>query len=81
MTASRHERITSDPGIMQGKPCIRGTRVPVELVLEKLGAGLGAPEVLDAYPRLTREDVQAALLFAADVVRSEEIQLATQAPA
>jgi uncharacterized protein (DUF433 family) len=61
----RHERIVSDPEIMMGKPTIKGTRITVELVLEKLGHGMTMDEMLQAYPHLTKEQVLAALQFAA----------------
>lgn len=59
-----HERIEINPEIMGGKPVIRGTRVPVETILRKLGAGLSAEAILADHPRLTREDVLAAQAFA-----------------
>jgi len=68
-----HDRIEMRPDVMLGKPVIRGTRVPVEMVLRKLAEGMGIPELLDAYPRLTREDVQAAIHFAADAIAHEEV--------
>jgi uncharacterized protein (DUF433 family) len=55
--------IVSDPNILMGKPVIKGTRITVELILEKLGAGETIEQVLEAHPRLTREDVLAALRF------------------
>lgn len=55
-----HERIEINPDIMVGKPVIRGTRIPVETVLRKLGAGMTAEAILADHPRLTREDVLAA---------------------
>ena len=61
-----HERIEINPDIMDGKPVIRGTRVPVELVLRKLGAGMSPDAVLDDHPRLTPDDIHAAQAFAAD---------------
>lgn len=67
-----NERIEINPKIMMGKPVIRGTRVPVELILRKLGEGATEAELLDAYPKLTREDLRAAMLFAADTVAHEE---------
>ncbi len=63
--------ITSDPEIMMGKPVIAGTRITVELILERLGAGETVDDLLAAYPQLNREAVQAALAFAAEVLRSE----------
>jgi uncharacterized protein (DUF433 family) len=74
--AQRHERIAVDPEVMRGKPCIRGTRVPVELVLRYLGQGQGVDDVLAAFPGLTTEDVRAAVAFAADVVADEAVTLA-----
>jgi len=68
-----HDRIAADPAIMMGKPCIRGTRITVELVLRKLGAGRSLAEVLDAYPQLTQDDLHAALAFAADYLQHETV--------
>jgi uncharacterized protein (DUF433 family) len=65
-------RIEVDPKIMLGKPVIRRTRIPVELILRKLGEGAKVADLLDAYPRLTSQDIQAALLFAADALAHEE---------
>src|SRR5260370_11209161 len=56
------DRIEMDPKVMLGKPVIRGTRIPVELLLRKLGEGATEEDLLDAYPRLKREDIRAALL-------------------
>ena len=61
-----HERIEINPEIMGGKPVIRGTRVPVETVLRKLGAGMAPVAVLADHPRLMLEDIQAAQAFVAD---------------
>ncbi len=66
-------RIATDPGIMMGKPCIKGTRITVELILRKLSAGRSFADVLDAYPQLTDEDVRAALAFAADYLQHETV--------
>jgi uncharacterized protein (DUF433 family) len=63
--------IVCDPNIMTGKPVIKGTRITVELVLEKLGAGETVEEVLQAHPRLTREGVLAALRFGAEALRAD----------
>ena len=54
---------------MQGKPVIRNTRIPVELLLRKLSEGATVEEILDAYPTLTRDDIQASLAYAADATR------------
>lgn len=63
--------IQSDPSIMMGKPVVAGTRIPVELIVEKLGAGETIEQVLEAHPRLTREGVLAALRFAAEALRAD----------
>ncbi len=62
--------IVSDPAVMMGKPVIAGTRITVELILEKLAAGETVEQVLDAHPRLTRVGIQAALAFAAEALRA-----------
>ena len=67
------DRIEVNPRVMLGKPVIRGTRIPVELILRKLSQGATEAALLDAYPRLTREDVYAAMRYAADTVAHEEI--------
>ena len=66
------DRIEINPKVMLGKPVIRGTRVPVELILRKLSEGTTQADLLEAYPRLTREDIQAAIGYAADTVAHEE---------
>ena len=68
-----NERIEMNPDIMGGKPVIRGTRVPVELVLRKLGAGMPVEAILVDHPRLTLEDVRAAQAFAADYLADEDV--------
>ena len=59
------ERIVVNPGIMLGKPVVKGTRITVESILEKLSTGATIEELLDAHPRLTRESIQAAIEYAA----------------
>ena len=59
------ERIEMHPKVMMGKPVIRGTRIPVELILRKLSEGAAEEDLLDAYPRLNREDIRAAMAYAA----------------
>ncbi len=68
-----HQRIEMRPDVMLGKPVIRGTRVTVELVLRKLAEGITLDDLLDGYPRITREDVHAAIQFAADTLAHEEV--------
>lgn len=65
------ERIEKNPKIMLGKPVIKGTRIPVELILRKLSEGATIEELLDAYPNLRREDIQAALAYAAEALALE----------
>lgn len=69
------ERITVDPDICHGKPCVRGTRIMVSVVLDNLAAGVGAEELLASYPSLTREDIQAAMRYAAELARERVIPL------
>ena len=66
------DRIETNPNVMQGKPVIRGTRIPVELVLRKLSEGASEQELRESYPRLTEDDVHAALAYAAASVAHEE---------
>jgi len=72
-TAMTHQRIEINPEIMGGKPVVRGTRVPVEIVLRKLGAGMTVEAVIADHPRLTRDDILAAQAFAADYLANEEL--------
>ena len=66
--------ITSDPAVMLGKPVVAGTRITVELILRKLGAGESIDQILDSHPRLSREAVFAALSFAAGALGAEVIR-------
>jgi len=68
-------RIEINPKVMLGKPVIRGTRIPVELILRKLGEGATADELIESYPHLTKEDVRAAITYAADTLAHEETVL------
>ena len=69
------ERIAVDPLICHGKACIKGTRVMVSVILDNLAAGLSPGEVLDSYPSLTLDDIQAATAYAADLTRERVIPL------
>jgi uncharacterized protein (DUF433 family) len=73
--------IISDPQVMLGKPVIAGTRITVELVLEKLAAGETVEQILEAHPKLTREKIQAALRFAAEALRSDVVYPVAEAGA
>ena len=65
--------IVSDPDVMMGKPVVVGTRITVELILEKLAAGETMEQILDAHPRLTREAIWAALAFAKEALRADVV--------
>jgi len=65
--------IQSDPAIMMGKPVIAGTRITVELILEKLAAGESIEQIIEAHPRLTEENIRAALAFASDALRADVV--------
>lgn len=66
------ERITIDPAVMLGKPVIRGTRIPVDLLLRKMAGGATRDDLLEAYPDLQPDDIQAAIAYAADAIALEE---------
>jgi uncharacterized protein (DUF433 family) len=74
----KESMVISDPTVMMGKPIIAGTRLTVELILEKMAAGETAEEILAAHPRLTREGIQAALAFAAEVLKSDVVYPPTE---
>jgi len=67
------KRISIDPGVCFGTPCIRGTRIWVALILENLAHGVTEAELLEAYPQLTVEDIHAAMAYAAEVTRERVI--------
>ncbi|MEW5986588.1 MAG: DUF433 domain-containing protein [Chloroflexota bacterium] len=66
-------RIEINPNVMMGKPVVRGTRIPVELIIRKLSEGATEADLLDAYPRLSQADIMAALAYAADSVAHEAV--------
>lgn len=65
-----NQHIESNPEILFGKPIIKNTRIPVDLILEKLGEGESIEELLLAYPRITEEDIKACLFYAADSIKN-----------
>ena len=77
----KHDRITTNPAIMAGKPIIKGTRIPVEQVLREMAGGWMFADILDAHPRLTLADIQAVMAYAADVIANEDVILSTPADA
>jgi uncharacterized protein (DUF433 family) len=70
-----HERVEISADVMDGKPVIRGTRVPVELILRKLGAGMSPEAILVDHPRLMLDDIHAAQTFAADYLADKDHRL------
>ncbi len=76
MNESWRSRITTEPGKRGGRPCIRGMRITVYDVLSYLAAGMSVPEILDDFPYLTSEDIQACLAFAAERERSMLVAVA-----
>ncbi len=69
------ERISVDPNICFGKPCIRGTRIWVSLILDFLANGMTVAELLAEYPQLTEEDVRAAIAYGAEMSRSRYVEV------
>ena len=69
------DHITVDPAVAHGKACIRGTRVPVAVVLANLAAGLTTDEIIRSYPSVTPEAVQAALAYAAELADERVVPL------
>ena len=65
--------VISDPNIMMGKPVVRGTRITVELILEKLAAGESVEQLLSEHQRLTPEGIRAAIAFAAEALRADVV--------
>lgn len=68
-----NERIAIKPEVCHGKPCIRGTRIMVSVILDNLADGLSSDEIVEEYPPLTKDDVLAAISYAAALTREEEI--------
>jgi len=67
------DRIVVDPRVMVGKPVIKGTRVTVDAILRRLAEGMSIDDILEEYPNLTRKDISAALEYAEEIIRGEEI--------
>jgi uncharacterized protein (DUF433 family) len=65
--------IQSNPAVMMGKPVVTGTRITVELILEKLACGEAVEQILSAHPRLTEDAIRAALAFAAEALRADVV--------
>ncbi|MFH0982374.1 MAG: DUF433 domain-containing protein [Planctomycetota bacterium] len=72
-------RISVDPSVCGGKPCVRGTRIYIAIILDGLAEGLTPEEIIDHYPGLTVEDIRAALAYAADLARENVWKVAIDA--
>lgn len=70
-----YDRITTNPDVMGGAPCIRGLRFPVATVIAMLADGMARDEILAEHPDLTAEDIHESLMFAAEAVRERELPL------
>jgi len=75
MSETLLDRIVLDPEVMLGKPVVRGTRITVEIILEKLAAGLSFEEILDDFPGLERSDILAVLSYAHRAISTDEVIL------
>ena len=73
------KRISVDPNVCFGRPCIRGTRIWVSLIVDNLAAGTKESEILDAYPQLQTDDIRAALAYAAEMTREHVIPIPMEA--
>jgi len=73
-------RIQIDPSICFGKPCIRGTRIWVSLILDLLANGTSFAEILAEYPQLTEEDICAAIAYGAEMARQRVVDIPSEAP-
>ncbi|OHB74295.1 MAG: hypothetical protein A2Z34_08730 [Planctomycetes bacterium RBG_16_59_8] len=69
------ERISINPNVCHGKPCIKATRIWVSLIVDNLAAGASEREIIDAYPSLTGEDIRAALAYAAEMARERYVDI------
>ena len=74
------QRISIDPNVCFGKPCIRGTRIWVSLILDFLSSGTSIGEILEEYPQLSEEDVRAAIAYGAEMSRQRYVEISTDTP-
>jgi uncharacterized protein (DUF433 family) len=74
------DRISIDPNVCFGKPCIKGTRISVSLILDFLAGGTSEEEILASYPQLTRDDIRAAIAYGAEAARERIIPVPTREP-
>lgn len=78
MTHPLLNRISVDPNICFGKPCIRGTRIWVSLILDFLASGITIKEIIEEYPQLSEEDIRAAIAYGAEMSRERYVELSTE---
>jgi uncharacterized protein (DUF433 family) len=79
-TIASAERIVVDPEVLAGKPVVKGTRIPVYLILNLIGRGYDFDRIVQAYPVLSKEDVKAAVKYSEDRMRREEVRVLEQSP-
>ena len=72
------QRISIDPGVCFGKPCIRGTRIWVSLILDFLAGGMSIEELLAEYPQLSEEDVRASIAYVSEMARERYVEIPTE---
>jgi uncharacterized protein (DUF433 family) len=72
-----HDYITVEPTVCHGKACIKGTRIMVSVILDNLAAGLNSDEIIESYPSLSKEAVQAAIAYAAELARERVVRMPT----
>ncbi|HEY3398361.1 MAG TPA: DUF433 domain-containing protein [Armatimonadota bacterium] len=75
------DHISVNPDICHGSPCIRGTRIPVSVILDNLAAGLDEAQLIESYPPLSCDDIKAALAYAAELARQRIVDLPAEIPA
>ncbi|PSQ71200.1 MAG: DUF433 domain-containing protein [Bacteroidetes bacterium QH_9_67_14] len=76
-----YDRIVSDADVLSGKPCVKGTRISVEMILEWIASGASPADIAEAYSQLAEEDVQQAVRYAARFLENEVVTTAASAPA
>jgi uncharacterized protein (DUF433 family) len=73
------ERVSVDPMICHGQACVKGTRIPISVILDNVAAGIEMDELVSSYPSLTEDDVKAAIAYAAELARERTVLLPTEA--
>jgi uncharacterized protein (DUF433 family) len=73
------ERVSVDPMVCHGQACVKGTRIPISVILDNVAAGIKMDELVESYPSLTEDDVKAAIAYAAELARERTVLLPTEA--